>query len=102
MNVNYNAGRAFEYERMKFYKREKKCDVWRSSGSKGPFDLTVVTPGGDMLLIQCKRCNNEATAMRLIRQFREHPPLGQRTRAHYSQIMEVKVKGSKEVISSWV
>lgn len=100
-NSNYLAGRRFEYERMKHW-RNQKHDVMRTAGSHGLFDIVTIAPSGDVQLIQCKRCDNEASALRLVRNFKDRPPLGHRTHAKYHQGIEIRVKGDKEVISAWI
>ena len=97
-NANYNAGRRFEYERIKHYRDTLKWDVWRSAGSHGPFDITCVSAGGDVTFIQCKVVATKAAADRLIDEWHRHPPLGYRGRGHYHQRLDIKVKGSKEIL----
>jgi hypothetical protein len=102
-NSNYLAGRRFEYERKKYYERVLKCEVMRTAGSHGLFDLIVISPDGDVSFLQLKRTEDKATAKRMLNAFKARPPLGHRTRAKYHQVMEVKVlpKGTKksEVLS---
>ena len=99
MNSNYMAGRKVEYERMKFW-RGQGHTCWRGAGSHG-VDLTTVSPEGNVQFISIKLTPNRATALRLIKQFRDQPSLGTRSNATYRQGIEVRVKGSKEVMSSW-
>ena len=94
-NRNYLAGRRFEYERMKHY-RSLGCHVMRTSGSHGKFDLIAILSTGHAYFIQCKSVVDEATAKRLIASFKKEPPFKQ---AHFTQVMEVKIKGGK--IISW-
>lgn len=98
-NKNYEKGRRFEYERAAHY-RAKGCEVMRTAGSHGLFDLVVITARGQVELVQCKVTQDEATADRLIEAFRASPPLGHKYHADYHQVLEVKVlnKGIRDTV----
>ncbi len=72
--------------------------VLRSAGSKGAFDLIAIR-SDRVILIQVKRCQTKAQADRLIRKFKANPPL---QIGPYMQLMEVQVKGSRELLSASV
>ena len=98
-NSNYRAGRAFEYKRRKDWIR-KGYEVVRSAGSHGVWDLCAVSihhPEWPVLLIQLKRVEKESQGKLLLKRFKESPPLT--PSSHYHLVMEVQVKGSKEVMS---
>lgn len=99
-NKNYEKGRRFEYERAKHYREVRKCEVMRTAGSHGAFDLIVVTPRGQVEFIQCKVVADNATAERLIEAFKANPPFGHKYHADYHQVLEVKVlnKGIRDTI----
>ena len=74
--------------------------VVRSSGSHGVWDLCGIRledPLYPVMLIQCKIVPTVAKAEALIRRFKANPPL--QKSPHYVMILEVQVKGSKEVLS---
>ena len=98
MGTRYEKGRRFEYERKRFWEKAGH-DVWRSAGSHGLFDITTVDPLGTITLIQCKVVGDSTEGNRLLRNFKKSPPLGHRPYAKYHQVMEVKVSGSREVLS---
>ncbi len=98
-NANYLRGVRFERERQQAYEIEG-WDCMRTAGSHGGADLIAISPKGDVRLIQCKVTSDVASVDRLFKSFRERPPFGHRERARYHQVMEVKIKGSKE-IHSW-
>lgn len=96
-NANYLSGRRFEYERMDYY-RQLGQTVMRTAGSHGPYDLIALDSRRAIVtLVQCKVVTNVSAAKRLIQKFRLQPPLPPMTNIH--QTLEVKVKGSKEVLS---
>ena len=98
MNSNYRRGRAFEYERMKHYKEVMKQDVVRTAGSHGQWDLISTDwSRGIVTYIQCKVVSTQAEAARLLSKWQLEPPFSPRRALH--QTMEVKVKGSREVLS---
>jgi hypothetical protein len=102
-NVNYLAGRRVEYARMKHYRKFLGHEVMRTAGSHGLFDLISIAPRGEVYFIQVKRVEKKTQAERLIRQFKERPPLGDRYGARYYQVMEVSVKELRgEVLSGTV
>lgn len=92
-NSNYQAGVRFERERMNHYKTALGHDVMRTAGSHGLFDVITISKGGDIQLLQCKVVSTQAEANRLIKAFKANPPLGQRERARYHQVLAVKVRG---------
>ena len=97
MNSNYQKGVRFERERLKAYEKLGYLCM-RTAGSHGAFDLVAVSEKWNLvILIQCKTTNDLATANRLLKQFREHPPM--KPLDHIHQCMEVKVTGSTEVHS---
>lgn len=97
-NANYIAGRAFEYERMAHYK-SLGYEVMRTAGSHGKFDIIAISPLGSVECIQCKRVSTEAEANLLIKKFRENPPIKIKYTTQFHQALEIKVKGSKKVLS---
>lgn len=99
-NRNYINGRAFEYRRMKAW-RKKGATVMRTAGSHGPFDLIALWPT-NVFLIQCKRVHTVAQADRLLEEFRDHPPLGKHSRRPHCQVMEVYVSDLREIMETRV
>lgn len=100
-NSNYRRGRTFEYERMKYYKEVMKNDCLRTAGSHGAWDLIAIDHvRGLITLIQCKVCKDAGTGLRLLERFRANPPYA--PMAGVYQVMEVKVVGSREVLSATV
>lgn len=93
-NRNYTSGRRFEYEVATRY-REEGYEVMRTAGSHGLFDLIAIKPGRHVDLIQCKVTTSPATAARLLREFKENPPIEGIKNVH--QIMEVRIKGSSDI-----
>lgn len=93
--TNYAVGRRFEYERMKAY-RLLGATVLRTAGSHGPFDIIAIYPNGYAHFIQCKVVDSEAAAKRLIEEFKTSPPF---CGANFTQVMEVKIKGTSTVLS---
>lgn len=101
-NSNYIAGRKFEYDRLKFYK-EAGYTTFRTAGSHGLFDLIVIHPTlHTVTFIQCKRVSDEAEAKRMIKKFREDPPITINYHTEFHQKLEVKVKGSTNVMDTAV
>lgn len=94
-NVNYRAGRNFEYSVKKHYAKRNML-VMRSAGSHGIFDLSAWQDDKPPVGIQCKRTESMAEAKALLNEFRSHPPL--KPSKFYRQVMEVKVKGVKEAL----
>ena len=91
-NRNYQAGVRFERARKKVWEQDGNV-VLRTAGSHGPFDLVAI--GEDRVrLIQCKRVQTKAQAMRLIRLFEAKPPL---FCSGATQYLEVYVKDLREV-----
>lgn len=95
-NANYVKGRSFEYDCMKRWKENKHVCA-RSSGSHGVWDVCAVQPGSVVTLIQCKVVMHEADAHKMLRDFKETPPLPYSK--CYHQCLEVKVQGSTKVLS---
>lgn len=95
-NANYNAGRAFEYKRKKFWTEQGRI-VLRTAGSHGLFDLITIHPSQPTVFIQCKRVGKASEADKLLRDFQNNPPLT--PSRYFHQRMEVQVKGSSEVLS---
>lgn len=88
-----------EYDTMKRWER-KGYKVVRSAGSHGIWDVCAVRPNTPVALIQCKLVADERIANSLLKKFRQAPPLMPDT--HYHQILEVKIRGSKDVLSCTV
>ena len=96
-NRSYQRGVRFERERLKHYK-ELGHEALRTAGSHGKFDIiSIDDKHGIVNLIQCKVTNDLSTANRLLKRFREAPPLQLMSNIH--QTMEVKITGSTEVHS---
>ena len=93
MATNYEAGRRFEYKRMKVW-RANGAVVMRTAGSHGPFDLIAICDG-EVVLIQCKRVKSEAAAWLLIGKFKKKPPL---EKGWYHQHIEVYVTSTRETL----
>jgi hypothetical protein len=93
-NRNYRAGRRLEYECMRRWE-EKTYHCMRTAGSHGLFDVIAIKAERRPEFIQCKRVTTLSAAKRLLKSFKEVtiPSL------YYHQVMEVKVKGSKEILS---
>lgn len=96
MNKNYQAGRRAEYACAKRWEA-KGYAAARSAGSHGIWDVCAVRPRTPVALIQCKVVGDVATANRMLKQFRENPPILPDSRYHL--VLEVKVKGSNEILS---
>jgi hypothetical protein len=98
-NTNYNSGRAFEYKRRKHWISEGYA-VIRAAGSHGPFDLIGFKSAHPVLAIQCKRVEDASTAKRLLKEFRDSPPL--QPSKYFRQVMEVYVKDTRALISTTI
>lgn len=61
------------------------------------WDVCAVRADTPTALIQCKVVENKATAERLMKRFKEHPPFIPGKFHHL--VLEVKVKGMKDPIS---
>ena len=99
MNLNYQAGRRLEYGRRKHWQK-RGFEVVRSSGSHGIWDLCGVRledPEHPVMFIQCKRAGTVSQAKALLTRFEKKPPMLKSS--HWMMILEVQVKGSKEVLS---
>lgn len=88
-NKNYQAGRRFEYEVMRYWE-SREYEAMRTSGSHGSFDIIAIRADRKPEFVQCKRVSTEAEGRRLIRNFKEEvfPSL------YFHQSMFVKVKGT--------
>ena len=97
MNKNYQKGVRFEREIMALWRDTYKAEyVGRCAGSHSPFDVIVIHKGHPTF-IQCKVTVEKAVAERLLRNFRDNPPLPPSKNFH--QTLSVKVHGSTEVHS---
>ena len=95
--TRYSQGRAFEYERIRFW-REQGQYCMRSAGSKGAYDYLHLTPAGTVVLVQCKKVQTEAQAKKMITLFEANPPL---PRGNFCQALEVLVI-RKGLFFGWV
>lgn len=77
--------------------RECGYSTARSSGSHGIWDVCAVKNNRPVELIQCKVVQNEAAAKRLIKAFTMVPPF--EPSECYHQVLEVKIKGSTDIMS---
>ncbi len=93
-NINYNRGRAFEYKRKAWWEG-RGYTVLRTAGSHGPFDLIAITPHDNITLIQCKRVETGAEAIRIREAFMKDPPLTKSR--NYIQNIEIYVASLREV-----
>lgn len=96
-NLNYLAGRRFEYARMKFW-RERGYSVLRTAGSHGAWDLILVpctNSARKIILVQCKVVKTYAKALALINKFK-----GTSQSMNYHQRLEVYVRDTRE-IAGW-
>ena len=92
-NPNYQAGVRFERERMKHYVSQGYA-VMRTAGSHGFYDVIAFSPRS-VMAIQCKVVATQTQATKLLKDFKASPPMSCVT--SFIQVMEVKVKGSREV-----
>ena len=88
MNKNYVRGAAFERELVNKYKALDAV-AFRSAGSHSQVDVTVIPKTGPVIFIQAKTTSDEATAKRMIKNFKEKPFL---PRGPYLQVFAVKLK----------
>jgi len=98
-NLNYRAGARLEYGRRKHWQK-RGFTVIRSAGSHGEWDLCGIRPEDPLhpvVLIQCKRVQTIQQAKAMVKKFKLEPPLPKSP--HWVLMLEVQVKGSKEVIS---
>lgn len=93
-NKNYLAGRRLEYDCMKRWIK-KDYAVVRTSGSHGLYDVIAFRTDRKAEFIQCKRVSTEAEANRLLNSFKS-TTMGS---SFYHQVMEVKIKGSRGIMS---
>jgi hypothetical protein len=93
-NKKYLSGRRLEYESMRRWET-KEYHCMRTAGSHGQFDVIAIRWERKPEFIQCKRVSTVSQANRLLKSFKEVtiPSL------YYHQVMEVKVKGSKEILT---
>ena len=96
-NKNYQAGRRFEYESMRRWEA-KGYETMRTAGSHGAFDVVAVRWDRKPELIQCKRVSTLAAGKRLLKSFKETTMPS----SYYHQVLEVKIKGSSEILSTTV
>jgi hypothetical protein len=98
-NLNYRAGARLEYGRRKHWQK-RGFEVVRSAGSHGIWDLCgvrVEDPSHPVMFIQCKRVETKSQANKIIKQFKEAPPMP--ASPHWQMILEVQIKGSSEILS---
>lgn len=97
-NKNYEKGVRFEREIIKALK-ENGATCLRTAGSHGFADIVVITPLKTIEFIQAKVTESETTAERMLKKFREAPPLGHDLPAKVHQSLYVKVdrKGFRSV-----
>lgn len=84
-NKNYIRGRAFEHKRRKAWERDGYVCA-RTAGSKSPFDIIAIKPGGCVCLVQCKSTKSPGVARKLMAEFKTNPPLPV---GGYTQCMEI-------------
>ena len=96
MNKNYQAGRRFEYERMKAW-TSKGYKTLRTAGSHGFADIICVKDNEPPVFIQCKVTQSESAAKKLIADFKKNPPF--KSFDTLRMVLEVKMKGSKKIQS---
>lgn len=96
-NANYVAGRSFEYARKAAWESEG-YEVVRTAGSHGAYDL-IAYKKDEVNFIQCKRAAKEGEVEALANDFLKTSPIFL-TGVH--QILEVRVKGKKEVKRFWL
>jgi Holliday junction resolvase len=74
---------------------EQGYNVVRTAGSHGLYDVVAFRADRKPEFIQCKRVETEAEAKRLIDKFRKsvYPS------SFFHQVIEVKVKGAKGILS---
>ena len=94
---NYEVGRRFEYERMKYYK-EQGYNVMRTAGSHGLFDLICLKRNQSALCVQCKVVQTERDAARLIDKFMEAGPIG----GDFHERIDIKVRETRSIVSKTV
>jgi len=95
-NVNYRAGRAFEYKRRTHYKREG-YEVIRAAGSHGFYDLMAFHSERPTLCIQCKKVEKRSHANNMLEKFKQNPPLPRSN--YFYQRLDVYVKEDREILS---
>lgn len=93
-NKNYQRGVRFERELKKIWET-KGYHVLRTAGSHGKFDLICVDSERPIELIQCKVTERLSVAKKMVKEFRENPPLT--PTKYFHQSLVVKVDG--ELIS---
>jgi len=90
-NPNYLKGVRLERAYAKELRDVYGCEVSRTRGSKGKFDLISVDSSGTVTFIQCKSTSDPSEARRLEAAFRKNPPYGYRPNANYHQQLVIKV-----------
>jgi Holliday junction resolvase len=97
-NKNYVAGRSFEYARKAAWEADG-YDVIRAAGSHGVYDL-VAFKRDKIVFIQCKLVEKGSQVIPLANEFVEKTPI--LYMRGVGQVLEVRVKGSKEVLRYWL
>lgn len=98
-NLNYQAGRRIEWGRRKHWMK-RGWTVTRSSGSRGIWDLVGVRledPEHPVMFVQCKIVPTMQQAKAMIKKFQADPPMPRSP--HWTMQLDIKVKGSSEVLS---
>ena len=88
---------SFISDRLTYYKETMKHDVCPQSKDSKWDLISTDWVRGIVTYIQCKVVSTPAEAARLLSKWQLEPPFNPRRAMH--QTMEVKVKGSKEVLS---
>jgi len=98
-NYNYNAGRSTEYTVRKRLLKAGMVMVMRTAGSHGAYDLIGIHRSGRVHFVQVKRTKDKAQALRLIKQFKQDPPLSD---GEYTQSMVVYVTKTREYLEAQI
>lgn len=77
--------------------KAKGYEVARTAGSHGLWDVIAVRGNRSVELIQCKLTADRATANRMLKRHTSDPPMAPSD--CYHQVLEVKVKGSTDIMS---
>jgi len=80
--------------------RKAGYTVVRTAGSHGPWDIVAVRSDRPSECIQCKRVENEAIALRLIKEFKANPLLN--PSGYFHQVIEVYCSATREVLRGTV
>lgn len=100
-NKNYNSGRNFEYKRKKWYE-SVGCVCLRTAGSHGFADLVTIDTYGHISFIQCKRVKTVGQAKAIISKFTNNPPLSINKGCNCTQVIDVYVTSTRELLRGWV